>query len=550
MAGAALGIAAVAVALPVIGSLAGIELGAPQVSPVYVSLIVVVGALSAVAAALVPAQHAAQQDTIAALAGRRTTVRFPRRRPVIGLVVGAGGLLLAGYGMRASQGGEMPVVLGTIVLAAGAILVMPALLGAVGRLGSVLPLSLRLAARDVARHRSRSASTMSAIMGAVIGVTALAIGSSSDHAQSRRDYVPKEPMGSLTVSFDGPFGPNSAERLSVTDRDADALAEQLGGLLPGHPVTVQYAGGGLTADGGYENVDLLVPGCRPDQDNPCMWAMTLSNLSAYGLPMLIVDPAGEVLGRRLTAEQRDALTRGGVLVPDAAAIGVGGTARVRTGPYDGTTDTDLPAAVMPELMATENDAVRLVAGLAATRETATLLDLTIAAHRIVAAPGEPSVSAERQATVDELVQGFVPGAQVYVERGFTRSYAPLWLILAALGGLIILAGTLTATALAMDDARPDLATLAAVGASPRVRRRQAMAQAALTGLVGAALGVAVGAVPGLAITWPLTAPSSGGHIVDVPWSLLGTVVLAVPLVAVVGAGLLTRSRLPMVRRIH
>ena len=57
----------------------------------------------------------------------------------------------------------------------------------------------------------------------------------------------------------------------------------------------------------------------------------------------------------------------------------------------------------------------------------------------------------------------------------------------------------------MSEARPDLATLAAVGAPPRTRRYVAAAQSLVIGLLGTALGVALGFVPGLAVTWPLTA---------------------------------------------
>ena len=69
------------------------------------------------------------------------------------------------------------------------------------------------------------------------------------------------------------------------------------------------------------------------------------------------------------------------------------------------------------------------------------------------------------------------------------------LILVALGGVLMLGGTLTATFLALSDARPDLATLSAVGASPRTRRGVAAAYAVVVGLVGAVLGAAVGLHP-------------------------------------------------------
>jgi putative ABC transport system permease protein len=76
-----------------------------------------------------------------------------------------------------------------------------------------------------------------------------------------------------------------------------------------------------------------------------------------------------------------------------------------------------------------------------------------------------------------------------------------------------------------------------------------MGQAAAIGVLGVALGVVVGTLPGIAATWPLTAPSPGGHIIDVPCTLLGLVAVGVPLLAVAGAGIFARSRLPMVQRI-
>ena len=59
----------------------------------------------------------------------------------------------------------------------------------------------------------------------------------------------------------------------------------------------------------------------------------------------------------------------------------------------------------------------------------------------------------------------------------------------------MLGGTLTATFLALSDARPDLATLSAVGAAPRTRRRVAAAYALVIGFVGAVLGAVVGLHP-------------------------------------------------------
>ena len=55
------------------------------------------------------------------------------------------------------------------------------------------------------------------------------------------------------------------------------------------------------------------------------------------------------------------------------------------------------------------------------------------------------------------------------------------LVLGGLGAVLMLGGTLTATFLALSDARPDLATLSAVGASPRMRRGVAASYALVVG---------------------------------------------------------------------
>ena len=160
---------------------------------------------------------------------------------------------------------------------------------------------------------------------------------------------------------------------------------------------------------------------------------------------------------------------------------------------------------------------------------------TVALH--VAGP----VGEDEQSHADEVVDGVDPDLDLYVERGFAAD-DDRWiilLILGCLGGVLVLGGTLTATSLALSDARPDLATLAAVGASPRTRRGVAAAYAVVVGLVGAVLGALVGAVPGVAASYPLTSNQwmdygPGGdalpdHFLAVPWLLVAVVVVGLPL---------------------
>jgi putative ABC transport system permease protein len=148
------------------------------------------------------------------------------------------------------------------------------------------------------------------------------------------------------------------------------------------------------------------------------------------------------------------------------------------------------------------------------------------------------------------------GAEVYVERGYqvpNSERIVLW-ILFGLAAVLMLGGTLTATFLALSDARPDLATLSAVGASPRTRRAVAAAYAVSVGVVGAVLGAAVGFVPGIAVTYPLTRPYNSGdpgpsHYLSIPWLEIVGLVVLLPLLTAAIVGLLARSRLPLVARL-
>jgi putative ABC transport system permease protein len=73
------------------------------------------------------------------------------------------------------------------------------------------------------------------------------------------------------------------------------------------------------------------------------------------------------------------------------------------------------------------------------------------------------------------------------------------------------------------------------------------------GLLGALLGAAVGFIPGIAVTYPLTRSFTGeagpSHYLDIPWLLIGALVLGLPLLTAGVVGTVARSRLPVVARL-
>jgi len=131
-----------------------------------------------------------------------------------------------------------------------------------------------------------------------------------------------------------------------------------------------------------------------------------------------------------------------------------------------------------------------------------------------------------------------------VERGYAGTYGPGLLALLVASAVITLGAAGIATALAATEGRPDQATLAAVGAAPRARKELACFQAATVAGLGTVMGIVAGFLPGAAIV--IVVPEMRFFV---PWMTLGVTVLAVPLLAMLAALALTRSRIPMERRL-
>jgi len=100
-----------------------------------------------------------------------------------------------------------------------------------------------------------------------------------------------------------------------------------------------------------------------------------------------------------------------------------------------------------------------------------------------------------------------------------------------------------------------MSTLASVGASPSLRRRLSLSQSGVIAGLGSLLGAAAGLGAAIAVlvalnqryvdVWPGPSPLP----IAIPWLSLAAALLVVPFVAILGAGTLTRSRLPIERRL-
>ena len=551
--GAVLGVLLGLAVLPFVQTFSSVWFGPIDVNWLAVAIVAACGVLSAFLAAVVPAWLASRQDVVAVLAGRRGDAPPSARTPIFGVVLLGVGIALSVLGVR---GGEFAIALGAIVAVFGMIFIVPLVVSVIARLSGRFPLVMRYAARDAARHRTRTVPAIAAVAATVAGVVALGIANTSDEAQNRETYVPAIAMGAASVSIYPGFDPNSGEMLPVPagawDRVTTAVRERLPDAEP-----EVLLGQTMEGDGGSYYLEVLNDSGEPVYGD---WGGSPSNavdfVSDGAVPgILDVDDAmRERMATALEAGRAVVLSSARV---DSDSVTVQTVRASRDAPESDMTRLTWPAE---HVQVTGRQPVQLLLPTALAEETGqavTTVGLYLSAQ---------DISEQEEQDLNETLAGIDENASIYVERGYQAPDAIfiLLLVLFTLGGVLMLGGTLTATFLALSDARPDLATLSAVGAAPRSRRGVAASYALVVGSVGAVLGALVGFIPGVAITFPLTSTSENfcsssgngpmtfgatGPFLDIPWLLIVGLVIALPLLTALIVGLTARSRLPLAARL-
>ena len=484
--------------------------------------VAVLGVLSGLLAALVPARAAARQDPLRALLQRPDPPASGRRLTAAGLAMAAVGVATTVFGATRDPVSYYLILGGAVLVELGFVLCAPALVGAAGRLAGPLPVPLRMALRDASRHRSRSGPAVAAVMAALAGCVAVSIYFVSQDADAENNYVPTTGVGQVALYPNGGQQPGGAL--------PPELQQQVTAALPGSELVSWQSVGPATPPGAAGSYLSLV-GRAPS--------------SGAAGPMQVAVGGPEFLRAALgrTDEAAEQALAGGELVVFGPTYVEEGRARLETISYDGAgvqgvTDTrDLPAYALPNASAYSYSLALL------NPQAATDLDMLAA--------GAPSYVLDTarmpsDAELDRLtaLSGDGNAFSFQVETGYDSPAGPTLLALLGASVVVVLGATGISTGLAAADGRADLSTLAAVGAAPRTRRLLAMSQAAVTAFLGAALGALAGFVPAAALIstlqdWPLT----------IPWPLIGATLVLVPMLAAGFAGLLTRSRLPMLRRL-
>ncbi|NUP78156.1 MAG: ABC transporter permease, partial [Nonomuraea sp.] len=474
------------------------------------------GLVSGLTAAIVPAVQASRQSPVEVLAGRSAEVRSRPGRPLLGVV-----LVLLGLGatLYAMTRGWVSIAAAAVPFVLGLVALMPWLVKVTGGLAGRLPLPLRLSVRDAARHRVRTASAAAAVMAATMGAVAIGIGTSSAYTLQEKKAISSVPVGTTTIG-------------GATSLD-DSTWARLKAAAPARFPGAETAVGREARDAKGQPVLLSVAArCEPDCRDTFYDQPPIGDESLLAFLQKRRDPraAAALAAGKAVAFSPEAVRDGMIeLVVDRWDSEDAPPRRVRVPAVvsSGADPQQLSAVIPPQALAKVGfGSVERLLYVASVPED------------------EQRLGADLRGEIDGNIFA-------YSERGHDQDRANVLMVLLGAALLLVLGGTFAATGLAAADMRGDLDNLSAVGAAPRVRRLVVAAQAACIAGLGAAVGLVAGLVTGLALTWPLAGGSrellDGPTAVDVPWSFLAVVVVGLPLVAALVAGVFTRTR-PVWRR--
>ena len=474
--------------------------------------------LTAVVAAWWPARSASRVPVVTALSGRPPRRQPAHRLAAAGAVLLAGGLVLLAMAERTRP---VLVVAGTVATTLAVLFLAPLAIRALAGAGRRAPIAVRLALRDLARYQGRA--------GAAVGAIALAIGIAATIAVSAAVSATRDaatggnlPANQVLVYLspsgaDGPLPERTPAQLQALEAGVDAVATTLGtpavvtleaavnpafSVMPG--LGNQEGGKGTAAlarfepDGGGNRLEFASG----------LYVATPSLLSHYGIEPGHVDADTDVLAARTDFG-------GTVLV-----FGPGQTAEPRIQTAALPAYSSGPSALLTMQAVRRLGLQTQVAGwLVQTTRPLTGAQID-AARKAAAGAGLTIETRDTKQSLKRLGQQ-ATGAGMFLALG----------VLAMTVGLI------------RSETANDLRILTAAGATATARRAVTGATAGALALLGAVLGTA-GAYLAL-VAWHRSDLADLGHP---PVANLVTIIIGLPLLAVIGGWLLAGREPPAIAR--
>ena len=488
------------------------------------------------------------------------------------------------------------VAAGAVLLVVGLICLTGRIIGALTARTSWLPVPLRLAARDSARNRGRTVPAVAAVLAAATLSGALMVSTASLMQQSSDNHQWQYNLNQSGVRLQyidakfTPTGISGEPRLATVDPKVAAavLTDTLGpetetqvlrgtgsntqcmvdqqmtgmannGEPPAKPIVCpQWA----LAEPAGSSCEMAMDGKPKDLDDwRCTGPMSSQGSSA-GIPAIVAGGEAELtalLGRAPSAQALQTLAGGGMVITNKIFLEPGDTAKIIS--YDPMAETsytqmdpanptvmdlrptpvpltthDVPAVV--EVPEKALDFYGMV-----SEKTAAALKIPVSEQLLlVTVPQRPSAAeSDRLQSAMTPLLGQYNG--VYFEPGPNTAIGIiLWMIVIG-GALITLSAAGITAGLALADGRSDHATLASVGADPKLRKALSGSQTLMTAMLGTVLGLFAGAVPTV-----VALSFDRGMPIVLPWLQMGALLILVPLFGAGAAWLLTRAKLPMTRR--
>lgn len=492
----------------------------------------------------------------------------------------------------------------TSLVIAGAVMLVFALICLTGSIiklitakTSWLPIPMRLASRDAARNRGRTVPAVAAVLAAATLSGALMVVTASIMAQDNENYqwryninqtgIPLE-YTSYTQTSAGPGTTNLSDpktsrinpaKLSLALKGAlgqDTLTQVLRGApgtSPCHRLLEQAQAAGLEKPAepcyGWALAEPAANRCemaadyKPKdlKDFRCKGSMS-NNGFGGDVPSIVVGGESELaalLGRAPSSAASQVLREGGIVITNRIYLNEDHMASVIT--YDPTDPLsyattqpgdDGKTFMRPSLEAASTQKLAAVVDApdkpldfygVVSPAAAAKLGIPVDDRLMLVTVPQALTPAQKDNLQGTLASFMGQSYGIQIQNGPAANITMiLWMVVIGAALVTLSAAGITA-GLALADGRNDHATLASVGADPRLRKALSASQTLMTAFLGTVLGLFAGAVPIVV----LLSLSRGTPIV-VPWLQFSVLLILVPLFGAAAAWMFTRGKLPMSRR--
>ena len=398
--GALTGVAVAAILVPVMRSHWDYAFPRTDIHWLDVGGLVVIGTLTATAAALLPAWRVGRIDVVLALTGRRSTAPPRLHISALSSVIALAGLLLAWY--AAGRGYGFWTALGLAVAEVGLVATAPAIVALAAQIAARATLVPRFAVRDAARQRGRTAPAVAAVLAAVAGGMTAATFFAADDRVSASEYVNQAPLGAVTAYLgdERPGRPApKPEVVAALLRDSVAVRAT---TTSRSPIAASVGVEGLCGATGQRSVSAGVLACS----------------DSY--PLAFVDEAAaDVFAPSHAEAMRTALRAGRIVIFDPRYLYPDGTVDIRvTSNADEDDDSTTSKQRRPAFLVTEAHP-HLTA--LAPMQLATSLKLQTRVDSVIAATTRMPTP-EQMSRVDAGLARTGQGARAHWERGYHFEY--------------------------------------------------------------------------------------------------------------------------------